>query len=309
MCWAKRIGLLAVVGLLAVGGYVGLNWAELRASHYAGRVRSAGTAEERSAAVVGLLVGGDAGFAKLTHLLRTADEPTAEAVRAQLKAAPPTDRAEMLLAPFAEYSPAGQAAVLALVPDLKSEAAGQAAVQSGLSSSDAGVRAAAVRLTPKLGRTADAVPLTRDTDPAVRTAALVVAGSQVEEEELFRLLHDPADGVREAAEGVLLAGGRSDADIALGRRLAAPSAGERLRLVSDLLAGRARDPGPWLERLARDPEPAVRAAAARAAADAGLPFAPWLDGLATDDPDPAVRQVARFHRGRMGGRLTPVGGP
>jgi HEAT repeat protein len=147
----------------------------------------------------------------------------------------------------------------------------------------------------------------------VRAAAVTAAGAPggdgtVGDEELFRFLHDPDAGVREACRAVLAAHGRTPEEVALGRRLTDPRPAERLRLLLDLAADTGRDVGPWLERLSRDPEPAVRAGAARVAAEVGLPFAAWLDQLAASDPDPLVRQVARYHKGRSSG-LTPVGGP
>ena len=59
-----------------------------------------------------------------------------------------------------------------------------------------------------------------------------------------------------------------------------------------------RDPGPWLERLSRDADPAVRAGAARVACESKLAFAGWLDRLAKDDPDGTVRRIVLFHRTR-----------
>ena len=59
------------------------------------------------------------------------------------------------------------------------------------------------------------------------------------------------------------------------------------------------EPGPWLERLSRDGDPAVRAGAARVACERKLPFANWVRRLAMEDPDAGVRRVAGFHRGRM----------
>ena len=90
---------------------------------------------------------------------------------------------------------------------------------------------------------------------------------------------------------------RSDADIDLGRRLTDPDPLERLDLLLDLRYGRdVPDPEPWLERLARDPEPAVRAGAARVAvevtAERRLACPPWVGGVAGADPDGTVRHLS-----------------
>jgi hypothetical protein len=73
-----------------------------------------------------------------------------------------------------------------------------------------------------------------------------------------------------------------------------------LQLVVDIWRGRGgvfRDPGPWLERLSRDPDAAVRAATARVAYESQLTFANWLDRLA-EDADPTVRRIVAYHRNR-----------
>ena len=67
------------------------------------------------------------------------------------------------------------------------------------------------------------------------------------------------------------------------------------------------DPEPWLERLSRDPEPAVRAGAARVMAEltAGRRTCPaWVARVADADPDPTVRRVAAYFR-----RQPSVGSP
>ena len=90
------------------------------------------------------------------------------------------------------------------------------------------------------------------------------------------------------------------AQVQLARQLASPDTAERLRLLVDLQwAGDAvRDPGPWLERLSRDPNPAVRLGAARVAYERRLTFAGWLDHMADTDPDPTVRHWAGYYRER-----------
>jgi hypothetical protein len=102
---------------------------------------------------------------------------------------------------------------------------------------------------------------------------------------------------------VLVGRDRSDAEIALGRRLAHADPGERLKLLLDLrYDDDVADPEPWLERLARDPEPAVRAGAARVMVEVAtgrkLPLPAWVARVADADHHPTVRFVAGYYRAR-----------
>ena len=66
--------------------------------------------------------------------------------------------------------------------------------------------------------------------------------------------------MRAICHDVLVSHERTEAEISLGRRLTNPDPGERLKLLLDLRYNELlRDPEPWLERLGRDIEPAVRA--------------------------------------------------
>jgi hypothetical protein len=114
--------------------------------------------------------------------------------------------------------------------------------------------------------------------------------------------------VRKLCESALVARGRSADEVAFGRRLTHPDPGERLGLLLDLrwADDAVKDVGPWLERLGRDPDPAVRAGAARVAVECRVPFAGWVDKLAAEDPDPTVRRVAGYYRGLAGG-VSPAG--
>jgi hypothetical protein len=163
-------------------------------------------------------------------------------------------------------------------------------------------------------------------DPAaeVRAAALVATAMPgdgaplVSDEDLFRWLHDPDDGVRTICRDALVNRDRTEVEIALGRRLTNPDPRERLMLLIDLRYGNElADPEPWLERLSRDIEPAVRAGAARVAVeirgDQRLSSPAWVDRVADTDPDPTVRRVAAYFRGLSHlvgiGTIRPAGGP
>jgi HEAT repeat protein len=150
------------------------------------------------------------------------------------------------------------------------------------------------------------VPLLSDPDAEVRRAAMLTVGPAgdgshpvVGNEELFRWLHDRDPEVRELCGDALKTRGLDAEQVHLARQLTHPDPAERLKLLVDLrFAGEAvKDPGPWLERLSRDPDPAVRLGAARVAFESRLLFAGWLDRLADQDPDPTVRRWAGYYRG------------
>lgn len=315
--WVTRVGLVTVAAVVVAGGYAAANRAALEARYAAYRLRTAAGAEEKVILAEWLVSFGEAAVPHVAAALRADDEATCDALATALsrRAIPE------LLADFGSFSPAGQSAALTLAetllthPDPPTADRGRSAVRTALTATAPAVRAHAAHIVarhPTSGLAADAVPLLGDADPAVRAAAMKAVGTAGAgvgpgDEELFRWLHDPDPTVRDTCEAVLAAHGRTAEEVAMGRRLTDPNPGERLQLLLDLAEQAGRDVGPWLERLARDPEPAVRAGAARVAVEVRLPFATWVDRLATDDPNPTVRQVARFYRGKAAG-LTPAGG-
>ena len=188
-------------------------------------------------------------------------------------------------------------------------------------------RLLAIRLAmhPAVKMRADLLPLLRAAEPEVRRAALFAVGPATDDEpviadeELFHWLHDPDEGVRRVCYDALVSRGRTEAEIALGRRLTHPDPAERLKLLMDLrYDDDVSDPEPWLERLSRDPDPAVRAGAARVAvevaADRQQPAPVWVGRLADDDPYVTVRRVAGYFRSQpttksAAGSIQPAGGP
>lgn len=156
---------------------------------------------------------------------------------------------------------------------------------------------------PAFGMSAEVVAMVTDESPSVRKAAILAIGTDreaVNEETLFRLLSDRDDDVKMAAGATLSARGLDEPQIELGRKLLHPEAAVRLSLLGDLLRndGTVSDLGPWLMRLSRDANPAVRAGAARLAFEGRVRSADWLDDLAERDPDPLVRSVAGHYRSR-----------
>ncbi len=159
---------------------------------------------------------------------------------------------------------------------------------------------------------AAAVPsLLADADADVRAAALTALSTLgdaniVSDEELFHWLNDPDEKVQHLCGAVLETRGRSADVIDLGRRLTHPEARVRLDLLVNLASEPTRDVGPWLERLSRDGEPAVRVGAVRVASERKLLYADWADKIAADDPNTIVRQIATFHRRKAAGLFIPA---
>ncbi|QEL13185.1 HEAT repeat domain-containing protein [Limnoglobus roseus] len=323
--WVGRILGLTV---LTIGGLAAFNWTILRAHYAASRLRSATTDEARSQQAQALLDLGDDGFAQLVESLKGGDGPTCQTIGGVLRknfAAQSADttafvqRASALLDTVPALGESGQEAVLQLLPELlKSSDAGvtgkcRAAVERGLqSSSRAKVFAARLCGMPQINLVSAVPPLLTDAEAEVRAAALTALSttgdaSIISDEELFHWMNDPDANVRHICAAVLQTRGRSADEIDFGRRLTHPQARVRLQLLVELASESGRDIGPWLERLSRDAEPAVRAGAVRVASERKLLYTDWADNLAVSDPNPLVRQVATFHRRKAAGLLSPAG--
>ena len=321
--WVRRIALGTVVVLLGGGAWVGVQWTPLTARYAGYQLRTATADDSRRAAARKLVEAGDAGAPQLVQAFRSDDAErcgaVATALREHLKDLSPTDArfAETCrphLHGFAEYSEAGQEAAFALVPDfLRSTDPDtvprcQEIVRNALKHRSADLRVQAIQMAMRsdLDQKADAVAGLQAPEAEVRRAAMMAVGpastgsSAIGDEDLFAWLHDADPQVQMLCEAALSTRGLEPEQIAAARRLTSPDAAERLKLLIDLRwnRGAIRDPGPWLERLSRDADPAVRAGAARVACECKLAFAGWLDRLAKDDPDDTVRQIAQFHRTR-----------
>jgi hypothetical protein len=144
-----------------------------------------------------------------------------------------------------------------------------------------------------------ALPLLKDNDAAVRRAAVLAVGAAravITEDDLLPVLHDSDKEVRRLAELALKQRGLSASQILLGTLITDPRPQVRLQIVCELPYITDLDPGPWLQRLSRDPAPAVRAAAARAMERypiAGL--RPHLQQMAQNDPSDTTRQIAGYY--------------
>ena len=315
-----------VLTLTAVGVWAGVNRTALRVKYAARGLTTATTDADRAARADALVGHGDAGIQVLIGCVRAGDAAVRSAALAaldrHLNDLPETDpRAAavcgQLLDAAAGCDDAGRESLLAMLPTLLKRggtahaAACRELVAAGLKMPAVESRLTAVRtaMQPQLHLRAAVVPLLDAAEPEVRRAALFAVGPATDDEpvigdeELFRWLHDPDPGVRTGCHDALVSRGRTDTEISLGRRLAHPAAGNRLGLLFDLRHDdEATDPEPWLERLSRDPDPGVRAGAARVAVelatDRRLPVPVWVGRLADADPEPSVRRVAHHYRSR-----------
>lgn len=174
-------------------------------------------------------------------------------------------------------------------------------VRLALQDREAGHRVQALQLAarPELGLTSAVVPLLHDESAQVRQAALLAVGSQeeaIDTDHLLRWLHDPDADVRRLCEAALRSRGLQGDDLVMGRLVSDPQAQVRLQVVNRLPRSVRLDPGVWLRHLTRDPEPAVRAAALRAAAlHVDVDLGDRMEQMALSDPSPTVAQLARHY--------------
>lgn len=296
--WAKRVaGGVFLLGL-AVGGYCAANWTALKAGAAARQLTRAESDADRDAAAVALVAAGDEGRPAILEVLRGDSEHACHAVAA----AAANGGALPTLYPLAStFSPAGVAALLMHLPETFDPATRELVI-AGLRSDSESANLNAVRaaLRPGSDVLAQVPQLFGSRHSTVRAAAVLAVGMSpsVNDEDLFRLLHDGDSLVRTRSEAALKARGRSSDEVACGKKLVSPVAADRLKLLTDLQYAdeSLKDISPWLERLAADADPAVRAGAARVAVECRLPFAAWVGKMASHDPDPAVRRIAGFYR-------------
>jgi HEAT repeat protein len=213
------------------------------------------------------------------------------------------------------FSPAGQIAALQLLPDLLSasqvETAAKAriVVSAALKDKSAERRffAIAAGARPELNLLPSLVPLLDDPEADVRRAAMWVLGPiregksgteqpMVSSDDLLRWLHDPDPNVRSVCAMSLRSRGLSDQVIRMGRMITNPDPVERLKFLLDLPDEENVDLAVWLKRLSNDPESAVRAGAARVAAEHSVDFAERLEQMSRDDSDASVRRIAEHYR-------------
>lgn len=326
----QSVALVALCPLLLATAVAAWQRTEIRARFAGYQLRSATGVSARLAAARKLLTLGGPGAARLADAVRLGPADVRAAVAEVVREADPTDPGIGTFAgrcgdAFASADPAGKVAFLDLVPcflkgeDVSADTA-RGLVARGLNDESVDVLVAAIShaVRPEVGQFESAQSWLEHPSADVRRAAAIVLAPpprvgplSVRIELLFRRLHDEDEDVRALTAAGLKARGLSAAEIASGKRLVSPSARDRLELLFDLRwgGGAAKDPGPWLQRLAGDAEPAVRAGAVRVAVELGIVAAGgWVSALAERDPDPTVRRVAEYYRDRNPG-IRPVGHP
>jgi HEAT repeat protein len=316
------VGLLSVV--VGVSVWVGLNLSVLRAKYATQRLISAKTDEERAQWADQLVNYGTPGFDQLVAVVKSGEEAPRVAafntLNRHLDSLPNEDARAIAISgtivdAFASSSDSGKRVILQLMPVMLKRTGSfhadqcRAIVAEGLKLSDLETRLAAVRLAihPEIRLNTELMPLLESREPELRGATLFAVAVAIEgepvlrDEELFRWLHDPDPNVRKVCHDALVGRDRSDVEITLGRRFTHPDARERLKLLLDLrYDDDVADPEPWLERLSRDPEPAVRAGAARVMVELAnarkMPCPVWVTRVADVDAHPTVRFIANYYR-------------
>jgi hypothetical protein len=299
-----------------------MNASFLKTQYAAYQLRSATTDEERTVVASKLVNLGTPGLTKLVEFTQSGSDScrnaSTTALNGYLSCMPDGDRravplAGQLLDAFSTMDEGGRKAVLGLMTNILRRTGNtyaakcREAIAAGLKTSDTDTRVLAIRLAlhPDVKMRVELLPLMNDRDPRVRGAALfgvatMADGEQVlADEDLFHWLHDPDVGVRKVCYDALVSRDRSESEINLARRLSNPDAGERLKLLYDLrYEDDVIDPEPWLERLSRDRDPALRAGAARVIlevmAERKLSCPAWVGRISSGDPDPTVRRIATF---------------
>jgi len=338
--WMLRGVALAVCLLAMVGTWAALNATELRAKYAARKLASATTDEDRASWADTLLGYGEPGARELVACVKSGEDPARTAAVAAfekyLNALPDGDARAVplsgaILDAFPNATEAGKRAILALVPTILKRTGSAHAlrcrgvVSEGLKAAELETQLVAVRLAihPDIKLRTELLPLLSSSESRLRGPALFAAAatgdgeSALSDEELFHWLHDSDASVRKICRDALVARDRSESEIALGQRLTHPDPTERLKLLLDLrYDDDVVDPEPWLERLSRDPEPAVRAGAVRVAVEIAIERSQrcptWVGRVADADPHPTVRFVAAYYRAQpLSGNnpLRPVGGP
>lgn len=222
--------------------------------------------------------------------------------------------AAQLLDAEPRFSTPGRVAALDLIQvvcslgdsQLSERAKGILATTAKSESTEARVHTIAVALRPEIDGLDAIVPLIDDSVAEVRRAAVLALGPVKEggkpamsDEQLLRCLHDNDEEVREFAEMGLRSRGRTSREIRLGRKYASPQAAERQKLLVDLAYEEELDTTVWLERLTNDVDPAVRAGAARVAAERKADLVGRLSQMSRSDPDATVRRIVDYYQKKM----------
>lgn len=175
----------------------------------------------------------------------------------------------------------------------------------GIKSDQEAIRLAAIRLAvlPGLQLHEHLVPLVsgQNTDPSLEVRQLVLLALGEHEkllstDDLCRYLNDSDKEVRTISERVLQVRGLSQNQIKLARLMHDQNAISRAELPGLVLGTPEVDSYQWMERLSKDPAPAVRAAVARAVGTStDRRLSSLLKALVEQEQDQTVQQIARYY--------------
>jgi hypothetical protein len=214
---------------------------------------------------------------------------------------------------YAHFSGPGQHAALCLLPyilNLGSESWAERCrpqVLAALTHADPQIRTRAIVLAQRsdVNGLESVVPLLKDTAAEVRRAAMLAVGPSPAEgepliatEDLLPWLHDPDASVRRHCEIALSTRGLSLTEIHLSRQITDTDPVERLKALLEFPDDEDFHVTPWLDRLSRDRDSAVRAGAARVAVERGVDFEERLNEMLESDPDQSVRKIVEHYRKR-----------
>ncbi len=320
----RRILFLLLPAIIAlVGGAAFSQRSQLQSRYYAYRLERSST-DDRPIWLERLTALGEPAGLRLLKCLRKDDTNLCESARNGLSKlladwGAKDDRSLRLAEDFFDEQPsfalAGQLTALQLLPELlasenvETSAKARTLVATALKAKAAEQRYLAIGVAsrPELNLLPSLVPLLDDPEATIRRAALLVLGPIREgasgvdkpvigDEALLRWLHDPDPEVRRVCEMSLHSRELGDRDIRLGRMLTNPDPIDRLRLLVELPREEDLDLNKWLKRLSEDGDSAVRAGAARLAAERNLDFAERLEQMSLHDPDGTVRKIAEHYR-------------
>ena len=115
-------------------------------------------------------------------------------------------------------------------------------------------------------------------------------------DDLCNYLNDSDKEVRSATERILMVRGLSQKQIKLAKMMNDQNPISRAELPELVLGTPEVDSLQWMERLTRDPSPAVRAATARAlGSSSDSRLGSLLIKISEQDKDQTVQQIARFY--------------
>ncbi|MBL8823043.1 MAG: HEAT repeat domain-containing protein [Planctomycetia bacterium] len=180
----------------------------------------------------------------------------------------------------------------------------QALVRKGINDSSTVVRSASVRLAvcPSVLMQEALVPMLAQngTEKSAEVRQLVILALGEHEallstDELCRFLNDESAEVVNTTIRALKVRGLSDGQIQLAQKMKSRDASVRAEVPDYVLKTKGIDSMLWLERLSKDPEPAVRAAVARALSQLEDQQTARLLLQLTQDKDPTVQEISQYY--------------